>query len=126
MFAGVAVFGGATIVFGLSTELWLSLAALAVTGAADMVSVVVRQSLVQLRTPDAWRGRVASVNMIFIGGSNELGELESGLTAAWLGTVRAIVAGGVGTLVVTGLWAALFPELRRVDRLGEDPADQPR
>ena len=117
MFGSVAVFGVATIVFGLSEDLGLSLTALAVLGAADMVSVVVRQSLVQIRTPDAWRGRVASVNMIFIGGSNELGELESGLTAAWLGAVRAVVIGGIGTLMVTGLWAVLFPELRDAEDL---------
>ncbi len=117
MFAGVAVFGLATCVFALSRSFGLSLAALVVLGAADMMSVVVRQSLVQLRTPDAMRGRVAAVNLVFIGASNELGELESGLTAAWLGTVRAAIAGGIGTLVVTGLWATLFPELRRVDRL---------
>ncbi|MFK7989208.1 MAG: MFS transporter [Sandaracinaceae bacterium] len=123
MFAGVAVFGVATVVFGLSTNLWLSLAALAVTGAADMISVVVRQSLVQLRTPDAWRGRVASVNMVFIGASNELGELESGLTAAWLGTVRAVVLGGIGTLLVTGVYAALFPEIRDVDRLEDEAVE---
>jgi hypothetical protein len=86
-----------------------------------MVSVVVRQSLVQLQTPDAMRGRVAAVNMVFIGASNELGELESGVTAAWLGTVPAVVVGGAGTLVVVALWAWLFPGLRKVDRLGDPP-----
>ncbi len=117
MFTGVAIFGGATIVFGLSNNFVVSLVALAVLGAADMVSVVIRQSLVQLSTPDAMRGRVSSVSMIFVGASNELGEFESGLTAAWLGTVRAVVVGGIGTLLVTGVWAALFPQLRRADRL---------
>lgn len=124
MLACVALFGVATIVFGLSRDFALSLAALAVLGGADMVSVVVRQSLVQLWTPDEMRGRVASVNMIFIGASNELGEFESGATAAILGrgavgAVRAAVLGGVGTLLVTGLWTALFPQLRRIDRLEE-------
>lgn len=120
MLASVALFGVATIVFGLSRSFPLSLAALAVLGAADMVSVVIRQSIVQLSTPDEMRGRVSSVNMIFIGGSNELGDFESGLTAALLGApplgaIRAVVLGGVGTLVVTGLWAILFPDLRRAE-----------
>jgi MFS family permease len=116
MLACVGVFGVATIVFGLSTSFPLSLAALAVLGAADMVSVVIRQTVVQITTPPEMRGRVAAVNMVFIGASNELGELESGLTAALFGTVRAVVIGGVGTLIVTGVWAWLFPELREVDR----------
>jgi len=123
MLACVGVFGVATIVFGLSRSFPLSLLALAILGAADMVSVVVRQSLVQLWTPDEMRGRVASVNMIFIGASNELGEFESGLTAAWLGATRAVVLGGVGTLVVTGLWTALFPRLRAIDELAP-PAEE--
>lgn len=118
MFLGVALFGVATIVFALSESFTLSLAALAVLGGADMVSVVVRQSIIQLGTPDDLRGRVASLNMIFIGASNELGEFESGVTAHWLGSaVRAAVLGGVGTLIVTGLWTVFFPELRRVDSL---------
>ena len=117
MFGCVAIFGVATIVFGLSTSFPVSLIALAVLGASDMVSVVVRQSLVQLHTPDAMRGRVIAVNMVFIGASNELGELESGVTAAWFGTVEAVVIGGVGTLVVVALWAWLFPGLRKIDRL---------
>jgi MFS family permease len=125
MFSGVAIFGIATIVFGMSENFTLSLVALAVLGGADMMSVVVRQSLVQLRTPDEMRGRVSSVSYIFIGASNELGEFESGLTAAWLGTVRAVVLGGVGTLVVTGLWATLFPTLRKADRLDEGLHDEP-
>jgi MFS family permease len=124
MFASVFVFGLATIVFALSRSLALSIAALAVAGASDMVSVYVRHSLVQLETPDAMRGRVAAVNLVFIGASNELGEFESGLTAAWLGTVRAAVLGGVGTCVVVVLWALGFPELRRVDRL--DPNTRER
>lgn len=117
LFGAVAVFGAATIVFGLSSSFWLSLAALAVLGAADMVSVVVRQTLVQIRTPDAMRGRVSAVNFVFIGASNELGEFESGFTAALFGTVPAVVIGGIGTLAVAALWAWRFPELRRIDRL---------
>jgi MFS family permease len=117
MLSCVALFGIATIVFGLSTHFALSIGALVVLGGADMVSVQIRQTLVQLQTPDEMRGRVSSVNMIFIGASNELGEFESGLTAALLGTVRAVVAGGIGTLMITGLWSFLFPELRRTDKL---------
>jgi MFS family permease len=119
MFAGVGVFGLATIVFGLSTNFFVSLAALAVLGAADMVSVFVRQNLVQRATPDSMRGRVNAVNFLFIGASNELGEMESGLTAAWLGSIEAVVVGGLGTLLVMGLWFWRFPELRDVDRLEE-------
>ncbi|MEQ9079618.1 MAG: MFS transporter [Sandaracinaceae bacterium] len=124
MFGGVAVFGVATIVFGLSESFPLSLAALALLGAADMVSVVIRQSLVQLWTPDEMRGRVGSVSMIFIGASNELGEFESGVTAHWLGTVRAVVLGGMGTLLIVATWTRLFPRLRGVDRL-DAPSDRP-
>lgn len=119
MFGAVAIFGVATIVFGLSTSFPLSLAALAILGAADMISVVIRQSLVQLSTPDEMRGRVASVNMIFIGASNELGDFEAGLTARIFGVVRSVVIGGIGTLVVTGLWAAMFPELRRAETVNK-------
>lgn len=122
MFAAVALYGVAMIVFGLSTAFWLSFGALLVSGAADMVSVVIRQSLVQLETPDDMRGRVSAVNSIFIGASNQLGEFESGLTAAWLGAVGSVVAGGVGTLAVVGLWVRLFPSLARRERL---TADQP-
>lgn len=118
MFAGVAVFGLATVTFGLSTSFPLSLAALATLGGADMVSVYVRQTLIQIVTPDAMRGRVASVSFLFIGASNELGEFESGVTARFFGPVIAALFGGVASLFVTGLWARLFPELRRVDRLG--------
>ena len=117
LFVAVGVFGLAIMAFGLSTHLYLSLAALVVLGAADMISIIVRQTLVQIRTPDAMRGRVSAVNMVFIGASNELGELESGLMAAWLGAVPAVVVGGLGTLAVAVLWAVRFPELRRVDRL---------
>jgi MFS family permease len=117
LFTGVAIFGVATVVFGLSRSLWLSLAALAVLGGADMVSVYVRQTLVQIVTPDAMRGRVAAVSFLFIGASNELGEFESGVTARLFGPVGAAVFGGVASLLVTGTWARLFPELRKVDRL---------
>jgi MFS family permease len=117
MLACVALFGVATIVFGLSRSFALSLAALTMAGAADMVSVVVRSALVQLATPDAMRGRVSAVNMVFIGASNELGEFESGVTAQWLGAVPAVVVGGLGTLLVVAIWTLLFPALRRVDRV---------
>ncbi len=120
MFVSVAIFGAATCVFAISRNFALSLAALAVLGASDMVSVFVRLTLVQLRTPDHMRGRVSAVNGIFIGTSNQLGEFESGLTAAWFGTVPAVLLGGCGTLVVVALWALLFPRLRRVDRLEGD------
>jgi MFS family permease len=113
MLACVAGFGVFTIVFGLSRSLILSLIALLLVGACDMVSVVIRAILVQIRTPDAMRGRVNAVDMIFIGASNQLGEFESGLTAHWFGTVPAVVLGGVGTLLVIGLWTWLFPELRQ-------------
>jgi predicted MFS family arabinose efflux permease len=119
MFGCVAIFGVAVIVFGLSENFYLSLAALIVMGATDMVSVNVRHSLTQLATPDHMRGRVSAVNMLFIGASNELGEFESGLTAAWWGAVRAVVVGGAGTLAVVGLWAYWFPELRKIDRLSD-------
>lgn len=117
MFGGVAAFGVATIVFGVSTNLALSLVALVVMGAGDMVSVYIRHLLVQLETPDEIRGRVSAVNSVFIGASNELGEFESGVTASWWGTVPAVVVGGVATLLVTGAWIRLFPVLRDLDRL---------
>jgi len=117
MFGGVALFGAATIVFGISTWLPLSVLALAILGAADMLSVYVRQTLVQIVTPDQMRGRVAAVSSLFIGASNELGEFESGVVARFLGPVGAAVFGGVGALIVTGLWANLFPALRKADRL---------
>jgi MFS family permease len=119
MFSAVAIFGIATIVFGLSTNFYLSLAALFVTGASDMISVFIRSTLIQFATPDPMRGRVSAVNMLFIGGSNELGEFESGITAAWFGTVPAVIVGGVGTLAVVAIWMGLFPPLRKVDRLTE-------
>jgi len=116
MFGGVIVYGLATLVFGFSTVLWLSLVALVVMGAGDMVSVYVRHLLVQLETPDDIRGRVSAVNAVFIGASNELGEFESGVTAAWFGTVPAVIVGGCATLVVAGVWWRRFPELSRMDR----------
>ena len=117
MFAAVAIFGVATIVFGISHNFYLSLAALFVTGASDMVSVNVRQSLINFATPDPMRGRVGAVSMLFIGASNELGEFESGITASWFGTVPAVILGGLGTLGVVVIWMWLFPPLRTVDRL---------
>ena len=117
MFGGVAVFGAATVIFALSKSLILSVAALVVLGGADMLSVYVRQTLVQLVTPDAMRGRVGAVSGLFIGASNELGEFESGLAARFLGPVGAALFGGIGALIVTALWARLFPALRKADRL---------
>jgi MFS family permease len=117
----VAAFGVFTILFGISRSLLLSMLALALAGAADMVSVVIRVTLVQVATPDKMRGRVNAVDMIFIGASNELGAFESGMTAGWLGTVPAVVLGGIGTLVVTALWARWFPALRRADTLTANP-----
>ena len=117
MFGAVALYGAVTIVFGLSTSFMLSLLALALSGVFDMVSVVIRQSLVQLDTPDEMRGRVSAVNAIFIGASNQLGEFESGLTAAWFGPVASVVIGGLGTLAVAVIWMRLFPTLARRDRL---------
>jgi len=113
----VAGFGVFTIVFGISRSLVLSLISLLLVGACDMVSIVIRGTLVQIATPDSVRGRVNAVDMIFIGASNELGEFESGVTAHWFGTVAAVVLGGVGTLLVVGLWAWIFPELREADRM---------
>ncbi|QKZ06862.1 MFS transporter [Pseudomonas eucalypticola] len=117
MFTGVGVFGVATIAFGLSTSFWFSLGTLAVLGAADMISMVIRGAFVQLETPDEMRGRVSAVNGLFIGASNQLGEFESGLTAHWFGTVPAVVLGGVGTLAVTGIWIKLFPTLAQRDHM---------
>ncbi len=123
MFAGVAVFGLATIVLGLSTSFWLSLASLAILGGADMLSVVIRSSLIQLETPDAMRGRVNAVNFVFIGASNQLGEFRSGASAALMGLVPSIILGGVGTLAVVGLWMWWFPQLAKRDRLVEKTGD---
>jgi MFS family permease len=117
LFTAVALFGVATVCFGLSRSMWISLAALACSGAADAVSVIIRGSLVQLATPPEMRGRVSAVNSLFIGASNELGAFESGLTAQWWGAVRATILGGMGALAVAGLWASLFPGLRRADEL---------
>lgn len=122
MFAGVALFGLATIVFGLSTTFWLSWVALFLIGVGDVTSVVIRSLLVQLETPDAIRGRVSAVNALFIGASNELGEFESGLTARWWGAVPAVVVGGAACLVVVGVYLWRFPELRRLDRLRRSAA----
>ena len=116
----VAVFGAATVVFGFARNMALSLAALFVVGAADMVSVIVRSSMLQLATPQAMRGRVSAVNALFIGASNEFGSFESGVTAQWWGAVPSVVVGGVGAIVVTGLWSAMFPSIRQVDQLSED------
>ena len=113
----VAGFGAATIVFGLSRSLTISLIALLLVGATDMVSVIVRQLFIQVSTPDEMRGRVNAVDMIFVGASNELGQFESGLTAHWFGVVPAVVLGGLGTLAVTALWAWYFPELRKTEKL---------
>jgi hypothetical protein len=117
MLQAVAVFGLATPAFGLSTSLPLSMACLFVTGAADMISVYVRQTFVQGETPDSMRGRVSAVNTVFIGASNELGEFESGTLAALVGAVPAVVAGGLATILVAVLWGRLFPALKARDRL---------
>lgn len=117
MFLAVAVFGLGTIVFGLSRSFLLSLAALILLGGADVISMVIRSALVQLRTPDEMRGRVSAVNSLFVGTSNQLGEFESGVTASWFGIVPAVLIGGIGTIVVVLLWSRLFPALARADRL---------
>jgi hypothetical protein len=116
MFLVVAIYGLATIVFSQSTYFPLSLLVLAVLGASDSVSVVIRFSLVQLETPDAMRGRVNAINYLFVGSSNTLGEFESGAVAAWLGAAPSVLIGGLGSLLVAGAWMVLFPELRRIDR----------
>jgi MFS family permease len=117
MFAAVAVYGLAIIILGMSTLVWLSVLALVVMGAADMVSVFIRQTLIQLKTPDDLRGRVSAVNMTFIGASNELGEFRAGSMAAGFGAVPAVVIGGVGALVTAAVWARMFPDLRNVRHL---------
>ena len=116
MFMAVFVFGIATVVFALSSSLPLSLISLAALGSADVISVVIRQSLVQMETPDAMRGRVSAVNSLFIGTSNQLGEFESGVTAAWFGVVPAVLIGGIGTIIVAAVWMRFFPALARFDR----------
>jgi MFS family permease len=120
MLVCVGIFGAATVVFGLSKSIWLSSVALILVGASDMVSVVIRSSILQLATPPEMRGRVSAVNWLFIGASNEFGEFESGLTAHWWGAVRAVVVGGIGSMVVTASAAGLFPQLRRADALTAD------
>jgi MFS family permease len=122
LFGGVAVYGLATIGFGLSTSLPLTLFLLVISGAADMLSVTVRHTLIQVATPDAMRGRVSSVSMVFINTSNELGEFESGVTAHWWGTAKAVVVGGVGTVGVVLAWMGVFPALRKADRFDEQKA----
>ena len=124
MFGGVAVFGIATVVLGLTDSFMLAMIALFVLGAGDMVSVYVRHLLVQFETPDAIRGRVSAVNAVFIGASNELGEFESGLTAGWFGLVRAILFGGAATLAVTAIWIVKFPVLSRMDRFPHHDAER--
>ncbi|QKJ85163.1 MFS transporter [Paramixta manurensis] len=124
MFVSVACFGVATLVFALSASLWISLLALFATGAFDMVSMVIRGALVQLDTPDDMRGRVNAVNSIFVNTSNQLGEFESGMLAAWLGAVPAAVLGGIGTLAVVGIWMWLFPGLRQRQRLDNGDVEQ--
>ncbi|WP_174801935.1 MFS transporter [Martelella limonii] len=121
MFAGVAIFGLSTVVFGLSSSPWISIAALAVMGGADMISVYVRETLIALWTPDELRGRVNAVNMVFVGASNELGEFRAGTMAHVIGAVPAVIFGGVGSLAVAVIWAMRFPKLRNVDGL-ETPA----
>ncbi|HEU5231578.1 MAG TPA: MFS transporter [Terriglobales bacterium] len=117
MFIAVAIFGVSTIIFGISRSMTISLISLFVVGASDMISVVIRNTLVQIATPAAMRGRVSAVNLLFIGASNEFGQFESGITAQWFGAVPAVLFGGVGTLLVVGLWAWIFPQLRQMDRL---------
>jgi len=123
MFGGVAVFGLAVLVFGLSRNYALSIAALVVMGAADMISVFVRSTVIQLGTPDGMRGRVSGVHMLFVGAANEFGDFRAGVVAAWLGAVPAVLAGGICTVAVVALWTRLFPELRRIDRLSEVSAE---
>ena len=118
MFQAVIIFGLATVVFAVSHLMWLSILALAIMGAADTVSVVIRSTLVQLATPDEMRGRVGAVNFLFINASNQLGEFESGITAALFGAMPAAVLGGVGTIAIALLWMKLFPALRKLERLG--------
>jgi MFS family permease len=125
MFGGVAVFGSGTVVLGTTDSFVVALIALFLMGAGDMVSVYIRHILVQFATPDAIRGRVSAVNSVFIGASNELGEFESGVTAGWFGLVRALIFGGVATLVVTGTWIKLFPVLSKMDRFPHANADKP-
>ena len=119
LFLFVGLFGAFTVLFGLSTNAWLSVVALALVGASDMVSVTIRETIMQLWTPEEVRGRVNAVNSVFIGASNELGEFRAGSVAAMIGPVPAVVIGGVGAMAVAGIWAATFPELRNQRRLDE-------
>jgi predicted MFS family arabinose efflux permease len=121
VFAVVALFGAATMLFAVSTWLPLSMFALAILGGADAVSVVIRFTLVQIETPDEMRGRVSAINFLFVNTSNTLGEFESGAVAAWLGAVPSALIGGLGSLLVAAIWMMIFPDLRRVDRF--EPAD---
>jgi MFS family permease len=123
LFSSVAWFGLATVVFGLSENFYLSFAALVAMGLGDMISVVIRSTLVQLSTPDSMRGRVSSVNSIFIGASNQLGEFESGVVAGWLGPVPSAVLGGIGTILVAATWTQWFKPLWEVDRLDLPPPE---
>jgi MFS family permease len=123
MFIGVALFGAGTVIFGISSSVWLSVFALALMGASDMISVYVRETLIALWTPDEVRGRVSAVNMVFVGASNELGEFRAGTMASLFGAVPAVVIGGIGTLAVSIIWALSFPQLRRIDNL--DMPDHP-
>nr|TFG51093.1 MAG: MFS transporter [Hyphomicrobiales bacterium] len=125
MFGFVAIFGVATIAFGLSSNFYLSMAALAVVGCADMFSIYIRHSLIQLATPDHMRGRVGSVNSLFISASNELGQFRAGLMAGWIGTVPAVIFGGVGALVIVGAFMFLFPALRKIDRFSDVAPNEP-
>jgi MFS family permease len=120
MLTCVAIYGTATVIFGLSRTMWISLLALVIVGASDMVSVVIRASILQLATPPEMRGRVSAVNWLFVGASNEFGGFESGLTAHWWGAVRAVVVGGIGSLIVTGVAAMVFPALRNADALSAE------
>ncbi len=117
MFIGVAIFGASTVVFGLSGNVWISVVALMVMGASDMISVYVRENLIALWTPDSVRGRVNAVNMVFVGASNELGEFRAGSMASVVGAIPAVVIGGAGTLMVAAMWAGLFPSLRKIDTM---------
>jgi len=126
MFAVVAIYGLATIAFGLSTWFPLSLLALAALGASDAVSIVVRFSLVQIETPDAMRGRVSAINYLFVGSSNTLGDFEAGAVAAWLGVVPSVLIGGFGSLLVAAIWMLIFPDLRRIDRYEPPDGDKAR
>jgi MFS family permease len=117
MLTCVFLFGAFTLIFGISHNVVISLLMLVMVGASDMISVIVRQTMIQLSTPDAMRGRVSAVNMVFIGASNEVGQFESGVTAHWFGTVPAVILGGVGTMAIVLIWSRLFPSLRRIDTL---------